>query len=476
MDRGKKTLITLALLTLATQASADALTPEQYLQEVQTRNEDYKGQIQNSEGSARRAGEGELATATLLYANAEYNSDSRLPVLPLFTYDAINMHNYSLGVKKLTSFGLDIKAYYLLMHTKYMNGLLGGVTPVSVDFWDARPTVELSQSLWANGFGRATRANEERARAGATAQSLMARHASRAFLVQAEDTYWRLSLARERLEISHVAVEQAEKIHKWNQERVERNLGDEVDALQARAALEMRELELQAAKNEEASAARLFNRMRNIASDQVPQVLIEPRSEDLLDRKIPASVKPMRDDVLAAEQNQRAAIAGSVSAVEKLRPELTAYANYGLNGRDPALGASLGNPFSASRPTYAVGLKFAMPLDRALVSETAAGYRQEQIAAEMIYRQKLNDQKQEWQDLIHRVRESKTKLKLSRTLVESQRLKLKRERERLKSGRTTTFQVLMFETDYAKAQAAEIMAKGELVRTLNQLKLYGGNL
>ncbi len=475
MNRGKLALLMVAL-AFAPSAFAEPLTPEQFIKEVQSKNEDYKGQVQSSEGSALRAGEGGLATSTMLFANAEYNSDSKLPVLPLFTYDAINMHNYSLGVKKLTTFGLDIKAYYLLLHTKYVNGLLGGSTPVTVDFFDARPTIELSQSLWANGFGRATRANEDRARAAATAQSLMARHASRAFLVQAEDTYWRLSLARERLEISHVAAEQAEKIYKWNAERVERNLGDEVDALQAKAALEMRQLELQAAKDEERAASRLFNRMRNLASDQVPQTLVEPRSEDLLERKIPNDIKPMRDDVRAAEQNQRAAVAGSIAAIEKLRPELTAYANYGINGRDPALGASLGNPFSAGRPTYAIGVKFAMPLDRSVVNDTAAGYRQEQIAAEMIYRQKLNDQKQEWQDLIHRVRDVKAKLRLSRSLVEVQRLKLKRERDRLKSGRTTTFQVLMFETDYAQAQAAEIMAKGELVRTLNQLKLYGGNL
>lgn len=451
---------------------SNTLSPEDYLKVVRTKNEEIRGAIAASEGALKRSEEAELMTSTAVFANAEYAQDGMLPVMPFFTQDSINTQRLSLGVKKTTTFGLDAKFYYLMRHTNYVN-MSAGFPPIK--FYDTRPTLELTQSLWSNGFGRSTRANQAAAEAGALASSYAQSYKVKSLLAAAEDSYWGLVLAREKVEVTHIALEQAQKTYKWSSERVKRNLADDVDGLQAKAALEVRQLEMQVALDEERSAARMFNRFRSENSDVVTVQLAKLSSEELIDRKI-HDTKPQRDDVKAAEQQQKAAIAAASASIEKTNPTLDVSAMYGLNGRNPNAASALGDPFGANRPSFSVGLNFAMPLDRGLASEAAAGYRKEQMGAEMTFRQKQTDLMNEWSDLKKRIAEFKVRLKLTQGLVAAQKAKLALERERLNTGRTTTFQVLMFEQDYAQSKLGEIGAKAALVRALTQLKVYGGSL
>lgn len=465
----------LPVLVFSFPTFADELSVESYLKEVRNKNEAVAGAILQSEGSQARSKEGELSTTAALFSDAEYRINGQLPLIPITSYDSINMFKYNLGVKKTFSFGLDAKLYYSVMHTNYVNQSSSFGAIPAINFFDTTPTLELSQQLWGNGFGRTVRARQDQAEAGMLATSFANRHLAKSLLASAEEVYWALSLARERKEIAHDALEQAKKIYKWNASRVERNLADEVDALQSKAALEASELDYQLACDTERQSARAFNKMRNVDSDVVEQDLPELEADKLLSRSVPES-KPQRDDVKAAEQQQRAAIAGGTVSKEGLRPTLEVYGTAAMNGRNAAFGAALQNPFEANRPTWVAGVRFNMPLDRSLASQSMAGVLKEQMAAEMSYRQKQKDLVQDWQDLTHKIKELKYRLKLSKGISATQKLKLQRERQRLTSGRTTTFQVLQFEQDFSRAKLGEIGAKTELVRALTQLKLYGGSL
>jgi outer membrane protein TolC len=56
----------------------------------------------------------------------------------------------------------------------------------------------------------------------------------------------------------------------------------------------------------------------------------------------------------------------------------------------------------------------------------------------------------------------------------AQRAKLENERVRLRQGRATTYQVLLFEQDYSQAQVSRVMTATELLSLKTQLKLYHG--
>jgi outer membrane protein TolC len=473
MIRSLLALTLVALFSLPSQAQEE-ISVDEFLKEVRTKNQAVAGALLSSEGSQARSKEGEMMTTTALFAEAEFASDAKLPVIAITSYDRIEQHKYSLGLKKAFSFGLEAKLYYLVLHTNYVN--MTAPFPITApNFFDVRPTLEFSQQLWGNGLGRTTRAKQEQIEAGNLANSFKSRFEARTLLNSAEEAFWNLSLMRERTEVARLSLEQSRKIHKWNAERVRRNLADDVDELQARAAMEVAELEYQTAVDMERMACRTFNKFRNVVSDEVSLELPELQTEALLNRRV-AEAKPERDDVKAAEQAQKAAIAGGLVAKEALRPSLEMYGMFGANGRDFGFGPSLINPYQAGRSTFAFGLRFNMPLDRSLASEAMAGVVKEQMAAEMSFHQKQTDVLQDFQDLSNMLKELRNRLKLTRTIAEAQKTKLDRERTRLTSGRTTTFQVLSFEQDYARSRLAEISAKLELVRALTKMKLYGGTI
>ncbi|MBY0372309.1 TolC family protein [bacterium] len=470
----RATGLTLSLFAalVSTPAIAAGLTPDQYLEQVKTQNEEVKGAISSSEASQRRSESASLALAWSLYMNGGYKSDAKLYPLPFVTYGKVDYASYNVGFSKVTSFGLETKVGYSLMHTQY-NGLnVPGVTG-TVEFFDTTPMFEFKQSVWGNGFGRKTRADQESAQATMLEGRFRSRNQARSLLIKAEETYWQLALVRERVEVSKKALDQAEKIYAWAKRRSENNLADDVDALQAQAALEIRRVDLQTAEDDERTASRMFNRFRNVDSDSVDDALSEVGSDNLLVFNVPA-IQPQRDDVKMAEMQQKGAAARAASAAETYKPTLDVYGNYALNGRAAGLGQALGNPFQAGRPTWEVGFRFNMPLDRELASESVAGARQEQMAAEMILQQKLRDQEQDWKELQRKIGELKNRLKMQQTLVSVQKTKLQRERERLKGGRTTTFQVLSFEQDFALSRLGEIGAKSALVQAITQVKQYDG--
>jgi len=464
----------LVLLFSLPALGADTYNSQEFLKDVRANNLEVKSTLQAAEGAKKRAEESDLLTSPAFYTQAQAGADAKLPILAFFNYDKLETQGVSLGVQQLTSYGQNIKLYYNAIHYNYVNLLFPtpGASP-STNFFDTTPGFEITQSLWSNGFGRGTRANRTLIESQALAASYASQYKARATLAAAEETYWKLVIAREKVAIQTIALEQAKKIFDWSSGRAKRNLGDQADALQARAALEGRGLEMQLAHDEERMAARLFNRARHIDSDEVKETLEELPLEKLISLKAEKR-NEKRDDVRAAEEQQRAAIAGAQAAREKVSPTLDLTGSMSFNGRNNAFGPSLGDPFSAGRTTWAIQAKLLIPLDRGAASDAAAGWELERRAAELLYQHRLSEQEQDWKDVGKKLDEAQRRLSLARQLVAAQKTKLEYERARLRQGRTITFQVLSFEQDYAQAQLMQLQAEAVLVSLNSYLRLFDG--
>ncbi len=62
---------------------------------------------------------------------------------------------------------------------------------------------------------------------------------------------------------------------------------------------------------------------------------------------------------------------------------------------------------------------------------------------------------------------------LAKEIEKAQKSKLSNERARLKQGRTSTYQVLLFEQDYCASQINAINSAAQFYVLLAQKKLYG---
>ena len=452
---------------------AEPLSLNQYLGQVSQQNSAIKGAQEASQGAALRSKEGSLLVAPTLFGNLQMMDESKQS--PFFRYETIESRGFSLGVSQLTTFGLQAKLSYTYSSTEYL-GLSPPFGP-RPPFYEGRPAIEVSQSLWRNFFGAETRARVELAEAAALATHYSQSYQVKVAHAEAETIYWRLAAARELVAIQKDILERAQKLYEWNARRERLQLGDKSDIYQAEANLQLRKLQLQSAQDQERTAARAFNRMRHQDSDTVPDTLVpfstvlSKNSEELV---APSRGNSAREDVKAAEQQSRAAMASAELGVNQNKPMLEAYATYALNSFEGTSSQAFSRSLRNDYPTKILGVRFSAPLNFGLLGDSKRGYEKEKAGAEHTYQQRLFDQENEWKNLNESFSEAKNRLKLARSVEDVQKKKFQNERDRLNRGRTTTYQVLLFEQDYAQAQLSSIQAQNEVLEIIARMKTFGG--
>jgi outer membrane protein TolC len=463
--------IVILILSLgsARHASADEpYTLGSYIQDVRSKNQSFTGNQSLKSGARGRAREADLLFTPSVFANAQYGDDAKLSTIPIpgLSYSSIETQNYSLGINENTGFGLQAKIYYALDYTNYL-GLPGGLP----GFYDSRPVVELNQSLWQNGMGHLDQANETSIRAQADADFWNAEGGRENLEVNAEGAYWRLVIARELVLIQKRAVDAAQSIYDYNDRKAKMNLTDRADLLQSKASLESKRLDLKTAEDEETAATLAFNSYRNAPDEANPGKLAEISWDQLKSIAFPSQFQS-RADTLAAEAQSRAAVANAKIQAERDKPNLNVFANYAFNGRDNSTSAALGNSWDSGRPTVSVGIKFSAPLNFGAVNEARKGAELNAIGSDAIYQQKLQDQSNQWNTLVIDLKNAQKRLELAIVIATAQKEKLDYERVRLRQGRTTTYQVLLFEQDYTAAEYARTNAAYQVLTLTSQIKLY----
>jgi outer membrane protein TolC len=481
MSRWYKSIFPIVLLlTGANAPAADKLSIDQYLDQVKKGNQGYRGQRESSEGAELRSEEGSLLLAPTIFGNGTFKQDSAYQQIQFSAFDYLRTPSVSLGISKLTTFGLQARLTYSVFAQYYINPIPGTLTfggPVidlSAPFYTAALTLEVTQSIWSNGFGRGTRANQELLEAQALASHWANSYQAQATLVQAEIAYWTLGLARRAVRIQQDAHDRAEKLYEWNQRRARLQLGDRADALQAEARLQSTTLELQGAQDAERSAARAFNTARGTPSEEVSETLVEIDDQALAKLSAPKRAE-FREDVLAAREQQRAASASATLALERDSPTLEIFGALTLYGQGTDLSQALGNSLTPRRQGHTAGVRFSAPLNIGATLRSREGWSKERDAADLVYQRKVFEQDRDWIDLNTKLADARKRLSRSTELERLQRAKLDYERDRLNRGRTTTFQVLQFEQEYLGAEYARLRDQVSILSILAQLKLYGEN-
>jgi len=467
----KLIFLTMAIICLAgfpinlfgSEVSESILTLEEYMGQTGETNGTYLGAIENKEGSIELKREADLIFSPSFFANVEVEHDEQQPY-GLF-YDNVESQYYSSGLTQKTPYGLQTKIYYEFDHTEY------SYFNETDKYSDASPVIELSLPLWKNGFGRSDRAKEEATRAQAEANAWSAESQRKTLLVNAEVAYWQLAIAREIVEIQKRGLAESQAIYDYVEKRAQMNLTDQSDVLQAKADLETKKLDLKSAQDDEGIALRNFNAYRNVTIYDDAVILSEIDWDKVSNIPVPDKFTS-RADVRAAEAQARASEANSRIKEEDNKPSLDLYADYAMNGNSTEYSDAFSDSFSMSKPTIIAGIKFSVPLNFSASSDARKGARRQEYAAKLIYQQKLRDQESDWRNLVAKLNDARERLKMTFTIESAQRQKLEFERDRLKRGRTTTYQVLLFEQDYLQAEYSRAKAAYEILNLVTQINLY----
>ena len=448
------------------------LTLDTYLDQVRGGNKAAQAAAELSEAGGLKAKERSILLSPNLFLNYSVSRDNKPTSNPTMMGSATDVDSMSYGISQLTPFGLTGK---LGMTTNHI--VIDGASPQFLplpDYYETRPQLELSQSLWKNGFGRETRAQLDLLES----QALLAKHSEKLkekfMMAEAEGTYWRLALAREALSAQRDSYNRAIKMREWSAGRVKLSLADRADFLQSDAAVKGRELELQIATDEEQSASRQLNSLRGVASEKVAESLNKLTTDTIEKMPDPNRSGP-REDVLAARQAEVVAKSAARLAREKYAPQVDLYMTYAGNGRDATFGRSSTDAMAIKNPSRVYGVKVNVPLGVTAVMDQQRGVEMDARASELTRERKEFEEEREWAGLKDSLGDARKRLDLVTNMEAVQKEKYEYEKGRQAKGRSTLFQVLIFEQDYAQAQLNRIRMKADYMRIVAQMKTFGGN-
>jgi outer membrane protein TolC len=449
---------------------AAPLSLQCYLDQVRGQSPAVNSSENIIDGAKSSARESDLLFMPRFFFNATYTYDRR-QFPNAFFGGRTTSENFNLGFDKQFDFGLSAKLSYTLFNNNTTN-LPVIIFPNGVNAYTSGQTqLDLNQSLWRNFFGKETRATETLAEASSLAAHYGESFKLKQTLAQAENAYYRLAIANESVKLEQELLDRAKKILDWTTKRVASHLTDRIDMLQSKASFQARAISLQGALEEQRAARLSFNQYRNIGEDAVPED-VTLAGNDMIQNLKPPKRASVPDDLKAAEQNERIVRANNELALQKAQPDLNVFATAAFNGVDRYLSPALGTSLSTQNPYYVVGLKLSMPLYFLETAEIRGGRVKQQLAAESATRQKALESSQAFQDLEQKLIEAQSRFKMAEELVRLQKEKLEYEKYRFTLGRTTTYQVLTFEQDYAQSLISRLRVEREILATHSQLKTY----
>ena len=458
-------LLTSSLLAQAAPA-AGQLTIREYLDQVAGKSPIVQAQKLHAEGGPARAGGAEVLTFPYLFGAVNNYLDKAETAFPTQQGTETRSTVYSLGLGMNTPFGLNGK--YTWNNSDVLTIGSAFATPGRYTSYNR---LDFTLNLARNGFGSEVRARKELIRAGNTAQGLAGEFAYTAQMAEAETTYWRLALARQAVLVQKDVLARAARLLEWARRRVSMQLGDRSDLLQAQASHDLYTISLSSALEEEKNAARAFNLLRNVEGESVPEAVGFPSVDETL--KMPSPQRAgERLDVRAAAERTRAAQAQAQLDKEALKPNVDLTAAYAWNGRDPQRSEAVSEAFGSKHPTRAIGVVFSVPLNVPTWSRALRGADLEIEAAQLELDQTRLAEQKNWAELDSRLKQAKARLSLVKTLEGVQKEKFENERGRLQRGRSTTFQALTFEQDYAQSQLTRLRTQAEVLQLLAQMRTY----
>jgi outer membrane protein TolC len=453
---------------------APELSFSDFIEQVKNQNLNYSYASQNARAFEMLRRKGELVSAIKLYGYGEKSFAEQNSPMQIFPYDRTYLQKNQIGFTHASELGLNTNIYYSLNKLTY-KGLNTSRFPdpeLARSSYQAMPTISLSLSLWQNRFGSSTRAQKDSAFFENETKKLQSQALSKETLVLAQKTYWNLVYARRAVEIEQAALNSSRQILDYVSKKEVMNLGEKADVLQAKALFELRKSALQMAQNSEKLAAREFNKQRYVNSAEVPERLSSIDFAAIENFLVPKVKADDRFDIKAQETNMKAAIAAAKVEEENNKPALNLYGSYSTNQYKKSANLALGNSFDERGRGGTLGVNFSMPINFSLSSEIRQGALANASAAKINYRQKTFEQENDWENLVQNLSTYKANLRLARNIEDAQKKKLENERSRLRQGRTSTYQVLLFEQDYSNSQLNTIQVANALLGLIAEEKLY----
>jgi outer membrane protein TolC len=462
-------LLTLAALSLADPTRAASLGMDEYLGQVRAQNPQLRSLKAQDAAYALAAQEPLVAFSPQLKGELKRYDDQAEPAVDLFSPSRTLAWGWGLGVGKLFGTGTYLEGAFETDRSM-IEFPPSPMLPGMLDDQGAKLSLTLNQPLWRNFMAAEVGAALRQAVHGSDAARAGNRYGAQATLLQARSAYVQLATLRQVAAIQAESLDRNSKLLEWTRRKHADNLADKVDVLQVEAALRQVALALAQTRDDEAKAVVRFNLLRGAAAAEAVGGLEPPAASPQLPEP-----KGERQDLAAAQAALRSSEAMVDAVVQRFTPDLSIFAQVGMNERDPDSAKAFSDAFKLEHPTTVVGLKLTANLDLPLYRKVLAGAKQAQGSGQAQVEAKRQEAGADWQQLRDAWASVKSRLALAAELEALQKEKAEREKVRYRDGRTTNFQVLRFEDDYnlSRIQALQLSAQAAMLDA--QARFYNGD-
>lgn len=328
--------------------------------------------------------------------------------------------------------------------------------------FETQGTFTISQNLWQDAFGNATRAGKAAGRLLSEAYELAIQDNTDDFVLGLAQLYYGAWLAQAQLEAARESVAYRSRLLEITKLKIRRGTAEEQDVLQVRSAL------LNSQVQNDQAAHNLGDRWRSlvyalklpeswIKADpaEIPVALDAPIKETIELCGTPSELKPAPPENAVSRRAAIAAEAAALSserAISVSKPDLEFRAMLSANGVDPAMSPTLSETVKLENPAWNLGFQFVLPLDSYVEKANALSALTSQIQAEAQASQARADLKTNWiagcTDL-HRAEQS---YRARKEAHDSQRKRAGIEESRFRIGRAGILQVIQAADDATFAQ------------------------
>jgi HAE1 family hydrophobic/amphiphilic exporter-1 len=351
-------------------------------------------------------------------------------------------------------------------------------------------TVTLTQPLLRGAWRRYATVDQRASQIALERQIEREREVRARLLLDVSNAYWSVVSAQEELAVRVLAVERGLQQLAQDQRRLEVGAGTEVDVLQSETNVAQQEqLRLQA----EYTLREARDTLRRILAPKPGEdyeAYLEAWDwpiETLTSLPTETSAAPLWRDSLRSGLERRPELAQLRLDVEAAEvdlqrahstrlPQLDLTLSSSSRGLDPDPSEALDKATSWDFPSSSAGFTFSLPLWNRTARNAEAAARSSLRRARLLYDRLELDLLAEVRlacNEVDRQREAVGAAVKSRTLAQRQ---LEAEETRQEVGLSTTFQVLQFQEDLARALSTEVSARAAYAKALARREFVAGTL
>lgn len=468
----KRTLFTVLTFipAFAFAQNGTILSVDDFINQVKDANPSMESAVMLEQASDELKDEGNHVYAPSFFTEYSHTYDKRQKLIPTFEGTKTVTDATSIGLSQNTDFGLNASLYYNMTSTD-----VTGANPAFYPYPNLHVhslNLQVTQPILRNGFGRATVAGVAAKNAINNTSLYQQQFSKKMILADATSRYWQLSVARSLVAVQQNSLERTKVFHGINSKRAKLNLIDHADLVASQAALKQRELELQNATDQEKIYARAFNESRGKNSEIVPEQLVTPTPE-MIQSLSGFTKQEQREDVKAALSSIDVTRENAIVARDQRLPQLDVFGTVSTNGLDPAFSEATSDTFDTDHPSFTVGARLNVPLDFKKNARIRRAYDKQIQGAKKGFEQTLLEQDSSWNNLNQQWADAKTRLNMALELKQIQTTKLEKERQRQQQGRSTTYQVFLFEQDLLNVELLILQTELLAMNVYTQMKTYG---